>query len=695
MRGTIALFAGTTEGRQIAEHYAGGDVRVAVSVATPYGASLLPEADNLKIHVGRMDADGMERFLREMEAAVCVDATHPYAAEASGNLRLACERTGIPCLRVRRADGADDGPVTFVDSVEEAARVLAETREGNILITTGSKELAKYNVIPGYEKRCFARVLPTSEALEACRSLGLAGQRIAAMQGPFDEELNYGLMKQWDIRYLVTKQSGPQGGYREKCAAAARLGVQVLTVGRPPENGGESLKETLLRLEEYLSPPIQGHGAAQVALVGIGPGAPNLCTVQARKLLEECDVILGADRLLESCRRMGGEIAGKPMYEGYRGREIAAFLQEHGEFGRAVAVFSGDVGFYSGAADARRELEAAGFQVSVVPGIASPVYFCDRLGIPWEGVVFASLHGRECDVPGLLEKRDRVCVLLGSGADLQRICSALSKRFSGRLRVTLGERLSYPDERIVTGTWEELQQIRASALSLVLLEREGAALGEGVSAGQPERSPAPGEGPGAALRKEVSAGWPDQRFVRGEVPMTKEEIRAVLLAKLRLRADSVLYDVGAGTGSVSMEAAALCQAGRVYAVERNEKALELIRANRERFGAENVEIVAGEAPEALLSLPSPTHVFVGGSGGKLAAIVEAVRQKNRQARFVVSAVTLETLGQVLDLSESCPEWGDLQVVQVSVARGRPAGRYHRMAGENPVWIASFGGERET
>ena len=149
--------------------------------------------------------------------------------------------------------------------------------------------------------------------------------------------------------------------------------------------------------------------------------------------------------------------------------------------------------------------------------------------------------------------------------------------------------------------------------------------------------------------------------------MTKQTIRVLSLAKLNLTENAVLYDVGAGSGSVSVEGAGLCPGGMVYAIEKKPEAVELLRKNRCHFQVENMEIVAGEAPEVLKELPAPSHVFIGGSSGRLFEIVEAVREKNREARFVVNAVTLETIAQIQKLPEKFPEYQDMDILQVSAS----------------------------
>lgn len=188
----------------------------------------------------------------------------------------------------------------------------------------------------------------------------------------------------------------------------------------------------------------------------------------------------------------------------------------------------------------------------------------------------------------------------------------------------------------------------------------------------------------------MQLGIPDSEFIRGEVPMTKQEVRILSVAKLQLDKASVVYDIGAGTGSVSIEAAAQCPDGRVYAIEKAPEGISLIDANRKKFSIGNIELVEGTAPQCMERLPAPTHVFIGGSGGRLVDIIKAVRKKNPKIRFVLNAVTLETMGELMKLQSLFPEYADMEVIQVSVSRAKVLGSHHLMRAENPVCIAAFG-----
>ena len=167
--------------------------------------------------------------------------------------------------------------------------------------------------------------------------------------------------------------------------------------------------------------------------------------------------------------------------------------------------------------------------------------------------------------------------------------------------------------------------------------------------------------------------------------MTKEEIRTVSLSKLMLREDSVCYDVGAGTGSVSIEMALRASQGKVYAIEKKEDALELIRQNKVHFAADNLEIIAGTAPDAMAGLPAPTHAFIGGSSGNLDAIIEMLLARNPDVRIVINCITLETVSEALSIVKKI-DFQDVDIVCISAARSKSVASYHMMMGENPIYI---------
>ena len=263
----VVIFGGTTEGRQLAGYLIQlnkqpkmKNIQVHVCVASEYGAQVLPEDDALKVHVGRLEQEDMQEFLQGVQADFCVDATHPYAVIVTQNIYQACKVVGVPYVRVRREmqeepRSTDSGMQMSGTHIADAdrKRYTDETSDsiyvgdiqaavdylkgvtGNILITTGSKELHLYTQIPDYESRCTARVLPIQSVVEACTELGFTGKHLICMQGPFDLEMNLATLRYADADFLVTKASGKNGGYDEKCEAALAMGVHLVVIGRPKE----------------------------------------------------------------------------------------------------------------------------------------------------------------------------------------------------------------------------------------------------------------------------------------------------------------------------------------------------------------------------------------------------------------------------------------------------------------------------
>lgn len=235
----ILLFAGTTEGRQLVNRLRPLPVEATICVATGYGAEMLEGVPGrFAVRIGRLDAERMRSLARREGFGLVVDATHPYAVEASRNIREAAEKSGLPYLRLLREKSRCSQGLHVADAEEAAAR-LAEL-EGRVLLTTGAKDLAAYTKVPDFAERMFPRVLPTVESIRRCEELGFRRGHVIAMQGPFGRELNLALMRQFGIGILVTKDGGAAGGFLEKIGAAEDAGVLAVVLGRPPERDGMS-----------------------------------------------------------------------------------------------------------------------------------------------------------------------------------------------------------------------------------------------------------------------------------------------------------------------------------------------------------------------------------------------------------------------------------------------------------------------
>ncbi|MDD6207096.1 MAG: precorrin-6A reductase [Clostridiales bacterium] len=674
----LLLFGGTKEGRELAEELAEYDVIVHYSTATGYGGELLPSDPNLLLHTGRMDEEEMCTFMKEHDIDQVVDATHPYAVIATRNIQAACKTQNVPYIRVWRPVSFEEvAGMVVVPDVRGAVEYLSHTK-GTVFITTGSKELREFQKLPDYKERCYARVLSTKEVMDACCDMGFHGKNLCCMQGPFSMELNLAQFRMTHARYLVTKASGKNGGFLEKIQAAKEACMTVVVIKTPEENNPECPEEKGVSKEEALKRLITTYHLTrqrEVVLLSIGPGGNDQFTVEAVKALSRCQVVIGAGRMLEACKRLL-ELYGieqeKCYVSLYKKEEIVSWLECHPHYKNIVLAYSGDSGFYSGANGMERLLngKAGTYRVKTVSGIASPIYFLGRIGVPWEGVTFESIHGKDLDVADTLRKSHRLCLLLSDGEDGARIAKELCQYGYEDTKMILGESLSYPDERITVHVAKNYKSPeRVQKLALVYLELSPEKICE-------EQKPL------------------DERILRSKVPMTKEEVRLVSLGKLALEKGCVVYDIGAGTGSVSIACALSGKPSGIYALEKKEEALKLLHSNVVKFHTDSIHVIPGEALHTMEELPAPTHAFIGGSGGNLTGILKKLVAKNPSVRIVVNAITQETVSTVLEaVREGIVIEKDWVTIQVS--RSRKVSGYHMMNGENPVTVITLTGKEET
>ena len=391
-----------------------------------------------------------------------------------------------------------------------------------------------------------------------------------------------------------------------------------------------------------------------VTLIGMGSGRPENLTLQGLAALRQADLILGARRLLAVLPAGCTENRAAA----YRPDEVAELLQTSGAE-NAVLVYSGDTGFYSGASSMMEKLEALGVRARVLPGLSSIQLLAAALGRPWQGWNLVSAHGRICDPVAECMQGRPTFFLTGGSEDPATLCAQLAAEGFGDVQAVVGQCLGTPEEKLFRGSVKELAAGRFNSLSVLLVE---------AVEGLPRRTP----------------GLPDEAFERGDVPMTKQEVRAAVLAKLAVRPEDILWDVGAGTGSVSVELALAAPRGRVYAVECRPEGCALIKANREKFRTRNLVLVEGLAPAALSDLPAPDAVFIGGSKGSLAAIVDAALDKNPDARICVSAIALESLSAAV--AALTAKGRTVQVSQIAVSRAKAVGGLHLMMAQNPIYL---------
>lgn len=658
---SILIFAGTSDGRMLAEALGAAGIPTIVSAATEYGKSLAARSGNVTVMDKHYDLEELSEFIKN-ECSAVVDATHPYAVRITEKLRTACLGTGIKYLRLMREDSDSiEGDVVAVPDVEAAVNYLKDT-EGNIFVTTGSKEISAFAELPDYKERVYARVLSLPQSMELCSSIGLVGKHLICMQGPFSEDLNIGMMRYADAKYLVTKDSGEPGGFEEKLSAAASIGVKVVLITRPTDEKGLTAEEIVKELEHITGTDIPIR--RRITLVGIGMGSRLGITGEGKAAIAGADLLVGAERMLRSFG-----IPGRPQLKEFLPSKAMPFIREHPQFRNIVILMSGDVGFHSGTKSFIDSLSGEPFDITAVPGISSPVYLCSKLGIPWDDVFLMSVHAdADANVVGEVRRRPKVFTLLRGSSSLRRICAQLMEFGLQDVTVHVGRNLGGEDESIMGFKPGDAPEFEEEGLYVALMVN-----------------------PDPVARNPI--GIRDELFLRGDAPMTKSEIRSLSVSKLALSDDSVVYDIGAGTGSVSVEMALTAVRGKVYAVEKEKDALELIAKNRNRFAVPNLEIVDGIAPFAMEGLPIPTHAFIGGSSGNLKQILELLLEKNPKVRIAINSITLETVTETLNCIREL-DLDEEETVCVTVAKGKRIASYHLMMGANPVYITIINGRKE-
>ncbi len=668
----ILLFAGTTEGRKLSECLSAAGIPHTVCVATEYGEITMGEHPLAKIRRGRMDRREMAEWIRQGDFMAVADATHPYAEEVTDNIRAALEGTDIPYIRIKRETGGAGkrgGRIFRFDTLEACAAELEKT-EGNILLTTGSKDLGAFCASEKLRERLYVRVLPGLESLRLCMEQGISGKQILALQGPFTAEMNEAMIRQYRIQCLVTKASGRTGGYQAKLEAAEKTGISVFVVGSHEEDPGCSFQEACKKIGQLCGKKLAPRDRMEILLAGAGMGGENSLTEEVRLAVESADLLFGSERLIS---RFHPRIEKKPYYQA---EQILPYLKEMQESlslenGRVVVLFSGDTGFYSGCKSLYRELLAEirggglSADVRILPGISSVACLAACIGESYQDAVVFSMHGRKVSDPaGWIAGNRKTFLLMSGPEDVRNLGSALLEAGMSRCRILAGFQLSYQEQRILDLTPEECCGVREEGLYTCFVENP------------------------CAVQRELTPGKADGEFIREKVPMTKAEVREVSICKLKLRQGAVVYDIGSGTGSVAVEIAGLSGDIPVYAIERREEAVRLIKANREKFRLPNIQVIAAEAPEGFVNLPVPTHAFIGGSGGRLREILAALYQKNPEMRVVINAVSLETICEIRDILSQFPVKNP-ETVQLQVSRAKQAGEHHLMLAENPVWICAF------
>ena len=384
----------------------------------------------------------------------------------------------------------------------------------------------------------------------------------------------------------------------------------------------------------------------RVIIAGVGPGSKSCLTEEVKEAIDNSEVLIGSKRLRE-------EYTDKKTFYAVTAKDIIDIIDNENA-NNYVVLMSGDTGFYSGAKKLA-EVLAGKYEYSIMAGVSSVIYLAAKIGKSWENAAFVSLHGKKQSyIPVVLQ--NELTYFLTQG-NVSQICQELYRAGLGQAHIWIGENLSYDNEKITNGNVSEFTEYISEGLTVLAVYNEHS-------------------------RAFSITGIADSSFIRSDVPMTKREIRASVVSRMAVSKNSCVYDIGAGTGSVTVELALHALYGTV---ERTEEGCSLIAKNAEKFGLNNIEIIHGNAAAVIDSLPVPDKVFIGGSGGELEYIFSSILKKNPYVHIVVTAVTLETLNNTISLMEK-NGMNVLDIVQIAVTEVKKRGRYHMMSANNPVFI---------
>ena len=405
---------------------------------------------------------------------------------------------------------------------------------------------------------------------------------------------------------------------------------------------------------EFSSLPVR----QSLTIVGVGTAGRQTLSEETLALINSADELWGSPRLLE----MFPETTHPVTLE----HELTAQLKtlaERSPNRKIVLLASGDPGFYGLGSKLRKMLPDEKLQIIPQPSTIQEAFA--RADLSLEGAFFLSAHQ---DIPtelhGALRRYARIGLLTGPKALPQRIAQRVLSYGLNDIRVVVCSNMGLSDEAFFNGTLEECAAREFSALSVILLIEP--------DNWQPEA---------------LDICRPDEAYAFCNGLITKHDIRALALQRLKLRETDVFWDIGAGSGALSVEAAEHAWNGRVYAIERNTDCLGLISENRNRFGVDNLEIISGSAPEALANLPTPDAVFIGGSGGCLEAILNALETTGKKPlRLVMSFVLLEHVCSALLWFRT--QGIEPELVQIAISNSSLLAGNTRLVPQNPVFLLS-------
>ena len=396
-----------------------------------------------------------------------------------------------------------------------------------------------------------------------------------------------------------------------------------------------------------------------VSIIGMGMGPEDL-TARHKSTIARADILVGGRRLLEQFKESPAQ--KKPIGKDIEG--IVEFVRAQSKNHKIVVLASGDPLFYG--IGARMTAALGARRVKIYPNISSVAAAFARIKEPWHDAAIISLHGRknEDQLFSAMESKSKIAVFTDPKKNPAWLAARLIEKEFSNFKMCVLEALGSDSERFDWYPLETAASMKFDAPNMVVLKRSPLKI---------------------KSTHRIHLGAPDTWYDHSGGLITKSEIRAIAISKLRLAPDQILWDLGAGSGSISIEASLFIKKGKIFAVEKNPDRIEYIENNSKRFKVRNLKIIQAVLPEGLSALPRPDRIFIGGGGRDLKAIVTAAaRCLKPGGRIVVNTVLIPNLQAVMTALDRLKF--ETEVIQVQINRGRQMPWAERFEAQNPVWI---------
>lgn len=635
----VMVFAGLEEGVSLCERLSELDTVIDVYSEDDITAEKYPQKNNVNIHIKNLDTDTIKTEYEKLEPDVVIDGAHI----ADVNIHEAIKEV-VPIKNyIKLREEREKLDVAYCNSMNEVVAMVNRTRS-NVYFTTGDMYLEEISEVIESRKRVYIDLPKGNIFLRRAAASGISVSRINDIFDYTEEEL-IGIIEGQDIKYIIV--SSDESNARLKMMYNAAKKTNIIMIVLKPEMESLSVEEVIAKVKSI-------DAVKQVYIIGAGVGNPKNMTIEAFEAIEKCEVVIGSEELINL---LG--IKNKELHFAQGAEEIKEFINSH-YYNRLAVVTQGDVCLLNGIAEFTRALK--GYDVVVIQGVSSIAYLAARLGIDWTNCITVDSVNDNI-LKAVAENKGSFVFTAGNTNAVLRL---LNDNGFENVAVCIAERLSLEDEKISTGYVYELVDGEYDVLTVMYLENVH-------------------YGKASSLVKEDS-------IIKGNIHCMNRNLRAVVMRDMDLRANEVIYDIGAGCGAMAVEIALISNRSRVYAIDNNELAVDLIERNCALYTISNIRAIQGDAIEVTGKLPKANAVIIENYDGNTVDLVRCIARLNK-VRFVVMTKGFDTAYKLLELMHK-NYFEQIELKQISVSEGKNFGGDTNLIPEDTCFIIKGIGEIE-